>query len=200
MRARLLCGLAAALVITGILQATPACSADAFVFDEKANALTHLNSGFVFPYRIADFEGGADVRQYDPSGNDVSVPYNLVKDDYSIAITVYVYAIPTPKSGQNTDAVLREHFEGLKADILETYKEATLSSEGDFVVQKKKGRKASFRITFPQLTFRSNSELYLLIHKNWFVKYRVSYPTSAAATASQHVSRFLNAASAIYSR
>ncbi len=198
MRARLLGVFAAVLLLGGIFYAPPSHSADAFVYDEKANTLTHVNSGFVFPYRIGEFEGGAEVKQYDPSGKDVSVPYNLVKDEYVIAITVYVYAIPAPKPGQSNAAILQDHFEALKAEILGTYKEASLSAEGDFSVQEKKGRRASFQLMFPKHTERLNSELYLLIHKNWFVKYRVSYATSAAGSASQQVARFLNLSSILY--
>jgi hypothetical protein len=192
--------LIAALVFGSLYYAPLAYGADAFVFDKQANSLTHVNSGFVFPFEVGEFQGGADVKQYDPSGNDVSVPYNFLKDEEFIAITVYVYAIPTPKTGQTVEAVLRGHFDALKAEILETYKGAKLSAEGDFTVRGKKGRRAAFQVVFPMTTSQSNSELYLLIHKNWFVKYRVSYPTSAAASASPRVLEFLNASSSIYNR
>jgi hypothetical protein len=200
MKGRLYDALAAAILLGSLWSAPIAQAGEAFVYDKQTDSLTHVNSGFVFPFSVGEFEGGEGVKQYDPSGNDVSVPCNFVKDDEFIAVTVYVYAIPAPKPGQDLEAVLQDHFASLKAEIQGTYKGARVTAEGDFVVREKKGRRAAFQLTFPNATSPSTSELYLLLHKNWFVKYRVSYPTSAAASAGARVSQFLNASSSIYDR
>jgi hypothetical protein len=200
MKVRLLGVLIVAVLLGSPCQTFLAQAGEAFVYDKQTDSLTHVNSGFVFPFRIGEFQGGSDVKQYDPSGNDVSVPYNFIKDENFIAATVYVYAIPAPKPGQDIEAVLQDHFESLKAEIQGAYKGAKVTAEGDFVVQGKKGKRAAFQLVFPGATSPSNSELYLLIHKQWFVKYRVSYPTSAAAAAGTRVSQFVNASSSIYNR
>jgi hypothetical protein len=167
----------------------PAQAMDPFVYDKNTDTLTHINSGFVFPFKVADFEGGEDVKQYNPYGTDVSVPYNLIREGFFVAATVYIYAAPAPAPGRTAGDVLNEHFEGLKTEILATYK-GSLSSEDKITLNGLAGRKALFRI---ELKGDTESELYLFIHKGWFIKYRISYPAKSAILARQEVSKFINA-------
>jgi hypothetical protein len=175
------------LFVWGMLSAFSYAN-DPFVFDKNTNTLKHVNSGFVFPYTVGGFAGGDDIRQYDTSGNDVSVPYNLVRGDDFIAVTVYVYSAPAPGPDRNASDILNEHFEGLKMEILTTYK-GSLSSEDKLNLKGMAGRKAAFKI---ELMGDTESELYLFIYKGWFIKYRISYPGKSAAFARPEISKFMN--------
>jgi len=176
------------LVLVLVLLASPCSANEVLVFDKSTNTLKHVNSGFVFPFMVGDFAGGDDIRQYDASGNDISVPYNLIRGNDFIAVTVYVYAVPSPAPGRNTNDILNEHFEDIKKEILTTYK-GSLSSEDKIKIKGMAGRKAAFKIEFMGDT---ESELYLFIYKGWFIKYRISYPGKSASFARPEITKFIN--------
>jgi|GEM_PF-4522567 len=166
----------------------PAGANDIFIADSQGNTLKHVNSGLVFPYTAGGFTAGNDVRAYDLSGNDVSVPYNLIRGNDYVAATVYVYAMPAAP-GRNGGEILNEHFEGLKAEILNAYKGA-LVSEDKTSLKGMTGRMAVFKVEL--MGEISESELYLSSHKGWFIKYRISYPARSASFARPEVSKFVN--------
>lgn len=161
---------------------------DPFVFDKSTNTLKHVNSGFVFPSRVGDFLGGDDVRIYDPSGKDVSVPYNLVRGNDYVAATVYIYAIPAAP-GLSAADILNYHFENLKTEILGAYRGGSLVSEDKVSIRGLAGRKAGFKIELMGET--TESELYLFAHQGWFIKYRISYPAKSANFARPEILKFV---------
>lgn len=179
--------LASACLFAFILIASSSYAGDVFTYNAQNVSLTHVNSGLVFPFRAGGFEAGEGIRQYDSSGNDVSVPYNLTSGSHFIAVTVYVYAI-SPSPGQaSIDETVKQHFESIKAEILETYR-AALKSEGDFTLKGAKGWKAVFEY---DLMGATGSELYLFARKGWFVKFRISYPAGSAEFARPRIAEFL---------
>jgi len=157
----------------------------------------HRPSGLVFPETIGRFRR-VTARQFDADGNDVGVGYNVEEPELQIALTVYV----------------RPRFEG--ADGHPFSLEDQFKIERDTVVQQHAGAQSTptqpapatpnggpirgffasfcYQGVFANTDQQVSSLLYLYGQSGWWVKYRITYPSSqehqANMTAQEFVSSF----------
>jgi len=191
--------LALLLLLAGCVSKTGTKS---LLFDSPRNVYSHQQSGFSFPAAIGRFERDKDIKFYDETGNNFSVPYNLVTLEEKVVGTVYVYPslreysiTPVPlKVGQTPDWFLNQQYEGAKKPIAESYR-ARLISESEYSMNRSlfnaKGRKAIFEYdTVGGETVLSH--LYLFAHKGWLVKYRFSYPSKYDHVVKPEIEKFLD--------
>ena len=166
-------------------------------------AYVHEPSGMVFPEAVGRWKRWP-ILQYDVEGRDVSAGYNLLRLGSAIAATVYVYpapvdvkVFPIPQiSGPRADVVLL-CFQGVKNVIRAKHPDAKLIEESKVTVTQgetsKSGHHAVYRYTQPtpygpQMFL---SEVYLLVHKKWFIKYRITYLEAYGERCSQDAREFI---------
>lgn len=168
-----------------------------------AGDFTHSDTHFKFPESVGRFQRG-EVTQYDESGKDVSVGYNLDSPDV-ISATVYVYpgrdvlnlgSDPGVVAAAK-DSLDQQEFEGAKNAILATTPGLALVSEDkSFAISSPTehlGRRAIFR---GQGAIRGTpavllTEVDLLGFGDWFIKYRFTYP-GESSTAPALILDFMN--------
>jgi hypothetical protein len=178
---------AGATAAPGGSQAQPA-----FVPDQNPGAIVHCHSGFRFPERVGDFLG-AGAQHYDENGLDVSVGYNHSKVPL-VAVTVYVY----PCGDGDPTALLAGHYEECKKDIASVHAKLQLILEEEARISPggtpRVGKRAAFAIEkhMGVATPPARSELYLFVHRGFFVKVRVTYPREVEAEAGPAVHEFLD--------
>ena len=168
-----------------------------------AGDFTHPGTKITFPESIRDFHR-VEVTQYDKSGKDVSVGYNLDSPDL-ITATVYVYpGRDVLNLGSDSDTVSaaknlldQKQFEGAKKAILATTPGLTLVSETDSFVIANPGEQAGSRAIFEgqglidgALTVL-DTEVDLFGFGDWFIKYRFTYP-GESSTAPALILDFMN--------
>jgi hypothetical protein len=194
--------------ILGCLLVASACLAAEDQLSEPitrtpAGEFTHSGTEFTFPESIGDFER-VEVTEYDKSGKDVSVGYNLDSADL-ITATVYVYpGRDVLNLGSESDVVARtkdlldqQEFEGAKDAILARTPGLTLASEDEsFVISspsEQVGRRAIFQgegLIDGALTVL-RTEVDLFGFGDWFIKYRFTYPAESS-TAPALILDFMN--------
>jgi len=170
-------------------------------FSASTDTFTHEASGFVFPAAIGRFQRDKDIKFYGTTGNDFSVPYNLVTPNEKVVGTVYIYPslrdysiTPVPQLGRTPDWFLQNHYDEVKAYITARYR-ARILSESDYSMDRSilnaKGKKAIFEWdTVGGETVQSH--LYLFAHKGWLVKYRFTYLSKYEHEVEPEIKRFLN--------
>ncbi len=171
---------------------------------EVEGTYVHKGSKIEFPTSVGLYER-TGVNQYDTAGKDVSAGYNLYSPLAPIAITVYVYPAPGVLSigsppnvvAAAKDLVLRDHFEAVKQEITKVHPIAQLISEENVPIQQSgatyQGIKAAFQFT-EVVTERSidlTSLVFLYDYDDWYIKYRVTYPTLAKANSEPEVEQFV---------
>ncbi len=172
------------------------------VHDNTQDVYIHKQSGFLFPSAIGSFKRDSNsVIFYDESGNDFSVPYNLVASDGKAAATIYIsyslqdYSIaPIPKFGQTPDWFLKDSYNGAKNSIMKMYN-ARLLSEGEVPLNRSLLNPNGKRGAFEWDTVSGEtvySHLYLFAHKGWLVKYRFSYPSKYHSQIEPQIESFIN--------
>ena len=167
-----------------------------------ANAQTtqyrHPATGLVFPDSVAGIVKG-NVKDFEGTnpGLGVSVPY----DRPGITVTVYIYtfgfkSIPNDLSSP----ALKNHFAQVMQDIYEVekrgyYKFVKKTAEGiTFLRADKTGPQAlSASFSYVQNGVERLSKVYLLGHKQHFLKIRFTYDKSVQAQAEGKLTAFLNA-------
>lgn len=175
-----------------------------------SSTFVHPFTKFSFPESIGAFRR-VEIHKYDQQGKDVGVGYN---SPTPIATTVFIYPcpkdfalLPSPKLKNVSEALLDQHFQVCKLDILRNHSDAKLIAESPCkIVQGKNqfgGKKAAFSMSY-KFDFRAQesvSELYVfliepsaefLVTDRQFVKYRVTYPAAKKAQAEPEVSAFMN--------
>ncbi|MBS1722019.1 MAG: hypothetical protein JSS66_03310 [Armatimonadetes bacterium] len=144
----------------------------------------HAGSGFSFPAKVAGF-ARSEVKVYDKVGDDVSVGYDVRSS--RIALTFYVY----PKLKNQPSYTLKDHYEFCRSEVFRNHdgtKEEGHWSGGEVIGGKKRPVfRAMFSFDSPS---RSNSELFLTEHGDWYVLVRSSYPESNARISTREVSNF----------
>lgn len=149
----------------------------------------HAESGILFPEKIEYFSRG-EIRTYDDEGLDVGVGYNMVNPANPITITVYVYPAPTFVNLGADERVAEhargkmanQHFEGVKAEIRETYPGASLRSESEVSLsiheREIRGRSAIYDLQGDPARFQpprvSHAEVYAF--GKWWIKLRATHP------------------------
>lgn len=168
-----------------------------------AGDFTHPGAKITFSESIGDFER-VEVTQYDKSGKDVSVGYNLDSPDL-IAATVYVYpGRDVLNLGSDSDTVAaakdfldQKQFEASKEQILATTPGLTLVSEAESFVITNPSEQAGRRAIFESqgqidgaLTVLY-TEVHLFGFGDWFIKYRFTY-LGESSTAPARILDFMN--------
>ena len=153
----------------------------------------------------------ANERFRSHDGRDVGVGYN---SPTPIAATVFIYPgpkdfalLPAPKLENVSEALLDQHFQVCKQDILRNHSDGKMIAESPCkIVQGKnriEGKRASFSLSYKFGSFpqKSVSELYVflidpsvkfLVTDREFVKYRFTYPILEKAHAESEVAAFLS--------
>jgi hypothetical protein len=165
------------LVITGLAfvgfgqRAVAALGPFAVTLD---GGLVHIASGFSFPGKIGKFQR-VMTRQYDTSGQGISVGYEI--DQPRIAATIYVY----PSSGRllDTEFVVREN------GIVAQHQDTKLVDRGSgFVGPKKTAALVAnyeYTDTFAGKVQPLRSRLIVARRGDWNIEYRFTYAASEGA-------------------
>jgi hypothetical protein len=166
--------------------------------DAQTTQYRHPATGLIFPDSVAGIVKG-NVKDFEGTnpGLGVSVPY----DRPGITVTVYVYnlrlrSIPADLSSP----IFKNHFAQVLQDIYEMekrgyYKSVKKTAEGIiFLRADKTGPQAlSASFSYVQNGIERLSKVYLLGHKQHFVKIRFTYDKSVQAQTEEKLTAFLNA-------
>jgi hypothetical protein len=138
--------------------------------------LIHIASGFSFPGKIGKFQR-VMTRQYDTTGQGVSVGYEV--DQPRIAATIYVY----PSSGRllETEFVVREN------GIVAQHQDTKLVDRGSGFVGPKKTpalvANYEYTDTFAGKVQPLRSRLIVARRGDWNIEYRFTYAASEGANS-----------------
>ena len=163
----------------------------------RPGSLRHQPTGFEFAESYATFQR-VTAYQYDTAGLDISVGYNDRAPTCLVVATFYVY--PTPRmsfigASPNVVASLQERwllteFARSKAEIEATHPAAhsPAVSPSTAPIRGDRARGASLRFSEGDTL----SELRLFIYdRQWFLKYRFTYPTSCESEARGRIDSLL---------
>ncbi len=166
--------------------------------EAQTNAYRHPATGLIFPDSVEGIARGAvtDFEGKNP-GLGVSVAY----DRPGITVTVYLYTLGLRSiSGDLASPILKEHFNQVIQDIYKVeklgyYKFVKKTAEGiTFLRADKTGPQALFAsFSYVQNGIERLSKVYLLGHKQHFVKIRFTYDKSVQAQVEEKLTAFLNA-------
>lgn len=152
--------------------------------------LTHSHTGFAFSEQYGNFQRVTAYR-YDTAGVDISIGYNNRSLACFIAATFYIYPAPQMSFIGASPAVvaslqenwLRAEFARSKAGVKSAHPKLREISIQNSVIPV-----GESLVQGPSFTFAESghlSELHLFLYnKQWFVKYRFTYPESCEAEAS----------------
>lgn len=160
-----------------LVPAASGATADPFVRPkDKDGALVHRYSRFSFPARLGRFQRVMPL-QYDATGRDVSVGYNLGFPP--TVVTIYVY----PVGG----ATLEQEFARLQREVTGMHANPRLVDRGTTTVSPAKIRVLSAEYTYTE-RFAGRvqpvrSTLLVARRGGLFVEYRISYPAESAPVA-----------------
>src|ERR1051326_1373882 len=158
----------------------------------------HLYSHFAFPKRLGNFERGQPTL-FEITGRDVSVAYDLP----NVALTAYIYpsGLSVVEGLSDSTAAkerLSNEFETRKAELVQFHRLSRLVSEEDYILSSEgrnhTGKKAcfEFRDALHGATTDLHSLLYLFLHGDHFVKFRITYPKNDELKARVEINRFLH--------
>jgi hypothetical protein len=168
-------------------------------------AYTHPGMKMVFPENVGQFLR-SEIMQYDARQRDVGIGYTCTNaHSRLVAMTVYVYPAPAYDTGKGAtvnvpDAqalMFRAHMDDAAKAILDRHKDARVVTNEVFVLtqgaEKHAGQRLTCELKFAFGPARADaiSQLYLFQHRNWLVKYRVTYPKAARAAAEADIGDFL---------
>jgi len=145
----------------------------------EEHVVRHTHSGMEFPPQVSGFYRNF-VKTFDEVGRDVAVDYRQSRPERCV-ITFYIY----PASAE-----LEEHIAELKATIESHHQGAILVSESEMTHEHSgvsyPGRAVVYtyevmhRHNVAGLLVKSIEEVesraYLFVYKDWFMKYRITYP------------------------
>lgn len=184
---------------------SPAASPVSPVFRQELTVrgpFIHRATGIEFPELFVPFQR-AMVCQYDRTGDDISVGYVFNSDREPAALTVYLYPLapffPAQEAGKEaeTQALLDVHYTDILSYILTASKDPVILQMGPYTLRQSgkalSGRRAviKFRGAFDGTEQECISCLYLFCYKNWFIQYRVIYPSPAAELALESTENFI---------
>jgi hypothetical protein len=142
---------------------------------------THAPSRFVFPESFGKFRR-VEINQYDSSGNDVGVGYNLDAEGMQVALTLYVY--PPRRAESGVLLPLQKQFDLELSEIVRGHTAAksvqTSVAPGTQNEETNSGFMAKLRYTEGFAGQRQSvvSLFYLFEYDGWLVKYRITYPAA----------------------
>lgn len=146
----------------------------------------HEPTGVAFPPTIEKFQR-RDVHRFDEAATNVSISYRI--DQFPLTTTAYAY----PTGG----AKLAPHFKQVCGDITTNNPTAKHVSDQDVTV--KQGdrqftyKSALYTMRRPDIDpdLELLSEVYLLIHKNHFIKFRFTYSANVNEDAKARITEIL---------
>jgi hypothetical protein len=147
--------------------------------------MVHIASGFTFPGKIGNFQR-VMTRQYDATGQGVSVGYEV--DKPRIAATIYVY----PSGGRllETEFVVREN------EIVALHQDTKLTDRGTGFVGPKKipALVANYEYTdnFAGKVQALRSRLVVARRGDWNIEYRFTYADAEGASGASLVDSLQN--------
>jgi len=166
--------------------------------DAQTTQYRHPATGLIFPDSVEGIIRGniTDFEGKNP-GLGVSVAY----DRPGITVTVYLYTLGLRSiSGDLASPALKNHFAQVMQDIYEVekrgyYKFVNKTAEGiTFFRADKTGPQAlSASFSYVQNGVERLSRVYLLGHRQHFVKIRFTYDKSVQAQTEEKLTAFLNA-------
>jgi hypothetical protein len=165
--------------------------------DAQTTQYRHPATGLILPDSVAGIVKGK-VTDYEEKmpGLGISVAY----DGPGITATVFIYDFGLESVPDNPpSATFKDHFALVKQDIYEAekfgyYKSVKTIAEGiTFLKADKTGPQAlSASLSYVQNGTERLSKVYLLGHKNHFVKIRFTYDKSAQEHSEEALKQFLN--------
>lgn len=153
---------------------------------EASGLYVHGPSGFSFPESFGAFRR-VEINQFDSSGMDVGVGYNLEQADSQIALTLYVY--PRARDANGSILTLESQFEIERTYILQAHPGGKASETWTPTTTQNHEASPGYATTFryQQLFAYRQQEieslLYLFDYEGWAVKYRITYPLAQQAKA-----------------
>jgi len=164
---------------------------------------TQASSGMIFPEQMGPFRRQL-IRQHDTAGENVSVGYWSGGPDHYAMITVYVYpapieisVFPAPMVKETPRNLVEGHFQSVKADVLRAWPGMRLVSEEKWTLKQEGRSYEGLRAMFEgpgHVEYKPTqlvSYAYLFTHGKWFIKYRVTFPSSHKAMAEPAVENFM---------
>ena len=163
---------------------------------DPASGYTHRGSGMHFPDAIGSWRR-TDVRDYDRTGDNIGVAYELMLPRKEASATVFVY--PTGSTRVSASA-LERHFEMVLDQVRQAHRDARVVSSDTLVVTQGgeaiRGLRATlaFQDAFsgPQVQ-PLLSHAYLFARGPWYIKYRITYPANRREVVEPEVRRLLEA-------
>lgn len=164
--------------------------------DSIAEPYQHPATGLVFPDQISGMKKGK-VTDYEVEhpGLGVAIGYNAL----GITVTIYLYTLGMKSLPSNLESqVFRKHFAQVVGEVIRAgekgmYENVKKASEGEVFLKgtTQTGPKAlSASFSYLQNGRERLSKLYLLGHKNHFLKVRFTYDRNAQAIAEQTHKQF----------
>ena len=158
-------------------------------------------TGMRFPAQVGDWVRGRLYR-YAADGSDESAGYHLGRPGAEITATVYVYPSPPldiepgsdPAAVVLTQALLcGNQFAGVRREIEASYQDETLISDGAADPPQPGAAPVGYSAVYTftagafwgrrDVPVRSEAHLFCYVGGRWSVKYRISYPAEADASA-----------------
>jgi hypothetical protein len=162
------------------------------VYEQQGDIYIHKTSGFKFPAKVGNFKREKKIIRYDATGNDFSVPYNLLRPGLGIVGTVYVYPISTvSEDTSSVDGAMEKAYEKAKQEVLKVHSGRIVSEVSCNVTKSSKtytGKRAVFQL--PE-QYREGSYLYVFAYNDWLVKYRFTFPAQCIIEANDEVEKFV---------
>ena len=141
------------------------------------NLLIHVYSGAAFELTYGDFVR-VGAQNLDELGKHVSVGYMYFEASYHITASIFIS--PT-NAGSATIDLIRSHYKEVKNGILALYKDVQLTFEVEdtynFPSEKRFGISSLLKLEMNNE--KAWSLVFLSGQKEWFILWRISFPTSA---------------------
>lgn len=163
----------------------------------------HRATGIEFPELFIPFQR-VMVCQYDQAGDDISVGYFLNSYREPAVLTLYLYPSSpfyfqdAKRKAGDTEVVLDKHYQDVLSHILTSYKDPVVLDVEPYTLKQfgkiLTGKRAIVKLKgfFDGQEQECISTLYLFCHQNWFVQYRVMYPSEVYELAEESTEKFIH--------
>ena len=176
-----------------------------FTANAQTNSYRHPATGLTFPDSVEGIVRG-EVTDYE--GKNPGLGVSVAYDRPGITVTVYLYTLGLRSiSSDIASPILKDHFNQVIQDIYKVeelgyYKNVKNLAQGTtFLKQDNTGPKALFAsLSYVQSGTDRLSKLYLLGHKNHFVKIRFTYDKAVQKYSEETLKQFLNEIGAMLQR
>lgn len=159
---------------------------------DHAGPYRHVHTNLEFPAAAAGFERTA-LTQFDRAGLSVAGTYEARTSACPVLATLYVYPAPRMQFiGASPDVVrsleqswVESEYTRSRSELLSRFPDAQPRNEGPITERPVLG----LRGVFEHAPFVSELEV-LLMNRQWFTKYRHTYPDSCASRARAQLESF----------